>query len=406
MPADLENDMNELGARLLAEAPPVTTDEVLRYTAERRSPTTTIDPLITNVPLTDITDITSVRRPRRRSVLVASVAAASVFAVGVGIASRDDREPDEVAIGATPSPTSLASAPLGTLATEVVADLAWPPRVVFDDGFGWMIEELIEDGQSLVETGTAFYRNPELGELVVNYLRSGDEWPVPMDDDSIEVATISMLGADVVVYGGTPESLEWPTGTDSDGSAMNQPSDAFVSFEATLKYDGHVISVASNGVDQDDFVAAVAGMHPVTEETFQAIVPYDHVLPADRARVVDAALSGVPLPDGFDAEPIRSSVAIRSLGGVNNEAGYAVVCAWVDVWSAAGGAVPDDVATALAGIREWPAFVTERGSGSVLFQITDAIGSGELIGPDGAVMTVETAGGWLECDGYEPMAVG
>ena len=410
MRADLESEMREMGARLLAEAPPVTTDEVIRDTAERSASTATIDPLIGEVALVQEGRPRSV--PRRRYAVVGTIAAASVLVVGLGVANRaGDSEPN--AIGTTPAaPTTLeaAPAPLDTIATEVVADLSWPPRVVFDDGWGWTLAEVYEDGQSVVESGTGVYRNPNEGELVINYVQSGEDWPVPMDGGSIEVATMSMLGTDVVVYGSTPESMGWPTGTDSDGSAINEPSDAFVSFEATLKYDGHVISVASNGVDQDDFLAAIAGMHPIAEETFQAIVPYDHVLPADRPRVVDAALNGVPVPDGFDPELLRTSVAIAPLSGVSSAAGYAVVCAWIDVWSAAAetgdGAVPDEVATALASVREWPAFVGVRSSGSTPFGTIDAIVDGTLIGPDGAAMTVDTAGGWLECDGYEPMAQG
>lgn len=416
MPADLENDMNELGARLLAEAPPVTTDEVLRYTAERRSPTTTIDPLITDAPLIDITDITSVRRPRRRSVLVASVAAASVFTVGLGIASRDD-DAAPTAVGTSPASTTAGTAaasapttggvdPTTTTATNLSSgnSVSWPPRVLIDDSW-----DLVDANERSFNEGYMTFTRDGLS-VFVGWFRgqlSGDEWYE--DKGYIEAGAASMLGQSVTVYASPPlfatsdirqliengqlesdliaselDSLESSLASVPEGEAdfgdfiggplleaeLAEAIDAGLiegvsdSLEARVVWDSTSLNVQIRPLESgaepalEDLVAVLEAFHQVETSEWEAALPDNIVTFSERSAVIGEMTAGVPLPKNFAVDFLGDQELVQSRGAIADEVVKSVACAWLNQYfTATAGNNPDAAQTALdaiGSIPDWP----------------------------------------------------
>jgi hypothetical protein len=162
----------------------------------------------------------------------------------------------------------------------------------------------------------------------------------------------------------------------------------------------------------DTFVAAAEQVRPIDPTEWESML-VGYVLPAERAEVIDSALAGVALPEGFDVEAWRTSPAVASLEDLNLQLGTAVVCAWVDDWAAAttGGdtAAADEAAHALGTATDWPAFNGYGEDSLAVFQVTTAIRTGNMVvlpnEPAGA-LTPENVGGWIDCPGWESLGEG
>lgn len=396
MRADLENEMRAMGDRLLAEAPPVTTDEVIRYSAERRSPTTTsIDPLIGDVPvLADITDITSARRRSRRSVLIASVAAASMLAVGLGVAAGVSDSDDPTAVGTapatnvaptSPAPTTVAVASPTSITPAVGSDfdLSWPPRVLLDDSWpivdanersanegytiftrdgmsvfvGWYRGQLPDNDyyaqQGFTDAGTAtmlgqtvsVYASPpmfsssEISALLENGQLESDIVGPELDAPGGSVASLPE-GADFGDYIGGP-MLEEELADVIDAGLIEGISD---SLETRIVWDQASLSVQIRplepGVEpaMDDLVSVLGALHPVEATEWEAALP-DEVVPiGERPEVVAEMLTGILLPEGFTQgfiDELGSRQLVQTRVAIADEIVKSIACSWLTSYFAA-----------------------------------------------------------------------
>jgi hypothetical protein len=201
----LLRQFQRLGAQMLANAAPVTTDEIVTRNTEPA-----VDPLVrprmADIPLEPASEVIRAGPSpgRRRGALIGAAAAAALLVVGLGVASRsrDDGAPQPVGTtAAVPSNEPVAAPATGaapsTVAAQPVSDpetLAWPPRVLLDAT--WNITDASE--RSLDEGGMSFIRDDRT--VWVNWYRD----PMGASGDSVDgkalqgyeaVGTATVLGA-------------------------------------------------------------------------------------------------------------------------------------------------------------------------------------------------------------------
>ncbi len=103
---------------------------------------------------------------------------------------------------------------------------------------------------------------------------------------------------------------------------------------------------------------ALGSLRTVGVDAWLAAMPASVVTPGGRARAVERALRGVPLPPGFDRATLAGGDAVRDPVQLRVEVASAVACGWVESWLAArraGDAAAERAAAdALAGSEHWP----------------------------------------------------
>lgn len=141
---------------------------------------------------------------------------------------------------------------------------------------------------------------------------------------------------------------------------------------------------ADGGPFDDDagFVAAVDRVHQADVATWHAAMPKDIVLPADRPAAVDGLLEGVPLPPGFEVDPLRHSDQPTSTYELGVEVlGQGAACAWIAEWNQHRGTpAGDDAVRALVTSRTWKGLIDMTAQGDyspVVWQIADGLASGQ-----------------------------
>jgi hypothetical protein len=108
----------------------------------------------------------------------------------------------------------------------------------------------------------------------------------------------------------------------------------------------------------DEWRALLASLRTVDESTWRGALPTSVVLPEQRAEVVQLALSGVPLPTGFDVDKLTGTITSYDRYQVGAAVLGPVVCAWLDRWDDAtargDGAARQEARQALASAAAWP----------------------------------------------------
>jgi hypothetical protein len=324
------------------------------------------------------------------------------------------RDPQPSPVGEAPAPPTTAEAiPAAPPFTET--ELAWPPRLAVGTDLlnSWSVTRLSETGTTSVDSGFAVYDGQQGGQITIDYSRTGSNHVGPREG-GVEAGHATVVGTDAVVYEYTHDSApstEQSAPIESLPAVEGGPEGSW--YEVIVQFDGHELQLSSSlGMTLDAFVAAVGQVRPIDATEWESML-VGYVLPTERPEVIDSALAGVALPEGFDVAAWRTSPAVASLADLNLQVGTAVVCAWVDVWAAAttGGdtAAADEAAHALGTAPEWPAFNGYRDDSLAVFQVTTAISTGDMVvlpeDPAGE-LTPENVGGWIDCPGWESLGEG
>lgn len=367
---DLDRELQELGARMLAVVPPMTTSEVLHRVDGSRGD----DRPALQVPAPPRS------RRTRRPTLTAAASLALVAGLGVALVTigGDDTEHGG---GSTPTSTEAIAPPTG--------ELAWPPRLMIEED-PWILDSINETAHAEIESGEVVYQTSG-GSIYMSYLQHPGFDIVP---GASKVADIEVLGTPVGVYGGSGE----PVSTDT-------PIDELDRFAVQADIGDVRYTFRSDGLTVDAFVEALSQLRPVDEATFLAALPPGAVTADDRDRWLDSVLSGTPLPVGFDRASLGNPNAIVMLDGLHGLAARAaieVTCAWTDRWFDAGAsgdsAAAADAIEALSTIRTWGLFSSLDASILNDFaRITDAIVAGEDTTAMGAALNRENVDLALQC---------
>jgi hypothetical protein len=414
----LRRALQQLGAQMLAEASPVTSAEVMpgRGGAPLHDPL--LRPNAVDVPLARTTyrrTIGSGPSPgRRRGALIGAVAAVSILVVGLGVVRGGDPKPSPAGETAA-APTTAEVVPSAPPFTET--NLTWPPRLAVGTDVlnSWSLTRLSETGTTGVDSGFAVYDGQRGRQITIGYSREGSGHLVRREG-GVEAGHATAFGADAVLYEYTHDSAP-----PAEGSAPTESSPApeggseGIWYEVIVQFDGHELQMSSGpGMTLDAFVAAVEQVRPIDVTEWGSML-FGYVLPAERPEVIDSALAGVTLPEGFDVEAWRTSPAVASLEDLNLQVGTAVVCAWVDDWAAAtkrgDTAAAEEAAHALGTATEWPAFNGYRDDSLAVFQVTTAISTGNMVvlpnqPPEHGELTPDNVGGWIDCPGWESLGEG
>lgn len=106
-----------------------------------------------------------------------------------------------------------------------------------------------------------------------------------------------------------------------------------------------------------EYEQVVESLRVVDQSTWQAALPANAVIPADRPPVVRAMLEDVPLPSGFDAVVLEGGTRIRDRYQLGAVVTGAVACAWIKQWfasvDAGDAASAQEAVTAIATSRQW-----------------------------------------------------
>jgi len=140
---------------------------------------------------------------------------------------------------------------------------------------------------------------------------------------------------------------------------------------------------------------------------FDAALPASVVTPAQRSTVVDEMLKDVPIPPGFDIEPVAAEAVYTDRVALATAVAVHVSCGWLDewfiVWETEDATELDTILDALESSHDWPmlADITPEQSGfpEQLGQIVDSLrtGGSVMTGAGPAPITRDTAAQSLGC---------
>jgi len=77
------------------------------------------------------------------------------------------------------------------------------------------------------------------------------------------------------------------------------------------------------------FEAVAASFHQVEPLVWEAVLPDNIVVPAQRPAVVEELLTGLPVPEGFSIEFLGQGSLVQSRGQVASDLVRFVACAWL-----------------------------------------------------------------------------
>jgi hypothetical protein len=144
----------------------------------------------------------------------------------------------------------------------------------------------------------------------------------------------------------------------------------------------NVFGMRGDNIALDEYLAVVATVREVDQETWLAALPAGTVTPEDRAAAVEATLAELPVPDGLDVDALIATGTANDAHSVELEVTNAVICGWVQQWvdgTASGDSAAVDEATgAMTSSREWPPLI-ETASGTMrefVWDVADAMAAG------------------------------
>jgi hypothetical protein len=459
---DLEERLQRLGAQMLDETSPVTATEAVRHRLRLNGvPTRTGSPAEEDAVArqsapTPMSPRTRRTRPRGVWMLGGLVAAASLLVVGLGVVTSRtvDEEPQQQVVGAPGSaqpaveaPTTSAPAPTTSVAAPPAPQqLHWPPRVLLGSDWGvvtanersagegyitfsrngvtvyvgWYRGDVADDGWHDGNGFTDVGSGTLLGHPVTMYsgplaYRVGDIRDL-IDRGVVERDIVGASDADDELIGG-PILEEQLAAAIADGQIEGVPTQGL---ETSLIIDGASLSVQvmtgdpETTLTPDEFAALLGSVRQVEVAEWEAALPNRVVTPAERPAAIDEILTGVPIPDGFDARCCGETLTqdrVELAGTTANR----VVCAWLDRFFTAREGSPEAAAAldAIATIPSWP--VSQELADAAVNPVEGYIATGTANIPalqvnDDGTITYEGTGEVL--DGYfaaglcDPNAVG
>jgi hypothetical protein len=455
--------LQRLGAQLLEEAAPVTAAEATRHRLRLNGvPTRTgspseVDAMTRQSAPTPMSARTGRSRSRGVWMLGGLVAAASLLIVGLGVVTSRpaDDEPQQQVVGAPGSaqpavdaPTTSAPATSTSAAAPAAPQqLHWPPRVLLDSDWGVVTanersagEGYITFSRNGVTAYVGWYRGDVpaddgwhesngftdvgsgtlLGHPVTMYsgplaYRVGDIRDL-IDRGVVERDVVGAGDADDELIGG-PILEEQLSGAIAGGQIEGVPTQGL---ETSLVIDGASLSVQvmtgdpETTLTPDEFAALLASVRQVEVAEWEAALSDRVVTPAERPAAIDEFLTGVPIPDGFDARCCGETLTqdrVELAGTTANR----VVCAWLDRFFTAPEGSPEAAAAldAIATIPNWSVTAEVEDAMANPVEGYVATGAGTIpqlqVNGDGTI-TYEATGEVL--DGYfaarlcDPNAVG
>jgi hypothetical protein len=292
-------------------------------------------------PRTHVTRVGLVRAHlTRRVALVRVVAAAGVVAVVLGVAVLPGRDGSERAW----------AAPALQVANAV------PRLLVGADG--WQVTRAdqfsVDDGEMTFSDGA---RSVDLS------------WSTTMQH--VDKVLVSLAGSGTTRLGGVGV-----LGTRATVVRYGGPQPDYA---AVWRMDGYGLELRG-GLDEQDFDAVLRSLKLVGVDDWLGAMPASVVKPADAGRAVDAMLSDMTLPPGFDAGPLRREASVRDRYQLGATVAGAVACAWIGRWADAKRAGDQaGVAAAvgaLQGSKHWAILREMQAQGAyprVLWQYVDAV---------------------------------
>jgi hypothetical protein len=401
----LVDDLQRLGARMLAETTPITADEIVGCSRWRVSGEPLLDGRVVGARSdggheVGVGDVPS--RGRRASVLVGAVAAASLLSGGLVIANRLGTEPDTRAVGepvASPAPAVVTGPATTDVASTVqlnrsLDDLGWPPRLLVDDSW-----DIVTANDSSMNEGYMTLRRDDT-TVYVGWYR-GEVGP---DKGDVEVGTATLLGETVTVYEPSPayssddirdlvergeieseivrdefgpvDTADVETsvpggdlvgGPILDAELADELNDGLIESVPSsgpfvgLQWDGSIITVSvmptagAQSYDTAAFTAMLASIGHVDQQTWEAALPDRVVRPAQRQQVVDEMLADIPQPGGTDFGVVGDDPLVRDRVDLAAELQQRVACAWLNRYFEADPESPDatEALDAIATIPDW-----------------------------------------------------
>jgi len=282
------------------------------------------------------------RRSGRRVVAAAAVAALATAAgvlVAVGLRSGDEGE----------GTVDVVHEPQVVDAPEVQL----PPRYLL--GPDWRVVEVSE---STVDTGEMVFMSAA-GSIEL-FWKPADEHQSLVEDRAHDAAPWAMTIA------GRPVSV-FDEGGENGGIAA-------------LWLDGdHSFEIRTHSFrEREAFRSTAETLGAVDQAAWLDALPATVVRPADRPAAVDAALAGLPVPEGLDRAGLAAAGTVGEPRHVAYEVTNALVCAWIQQWvdgtEAADVAAVDEAVDAMASSRQWPVLVANDGEWArYIWQVADAM---------------------------------
>jgi hypothetical protein len=226
-------------------------------------------------------------RPTRRRMILLAAAAAAIVVLLTGVLL----------------PRGNPAAPASAYGAEVRAVAEANQRLLLDAP-GWKVTRVDEftarEGEMTFSNGT--------NSLDVRWRAA--EWFV---DDRSADEPIQLLG-----QVGTMSRI----GTSSDYATILPPKGQ------------NFLTIRGDLGSEQAYRDLIAKLHPVDVDTWLDAMPASVVKPADTERVVTEMLSDIPVPAGFDRQPLdKEAVSERYTLGARVTG--AVSCAWLDQWTKA-----------------------------------------------------------------------
>jgi hypothetical protein len=281
--------------------------------------------------------------PRRLGVLIAAAAAVLVL---FAILPSDHQD----------------GGPQPAFAAELVRFANASPLVLLDEP-GWHAYHADEETR-------------QMGEI--DYRRGGQDAELKWQDGSLRRWVADRAGQ---------SSHSWTVQILGTTTRVFQYAGAPHEFSAVWGLGGRLLEFDAQAADTAAFESQLRSLRRVGATTWLRALPTNVVQTADRGKVVQQMLKGIPLPPGFDAAQIRGAGLVRNRYQLGTAVTGTVACEWFGAW-ARGRADGNQAAVnraiaAMATASHWPVVHQLRHSGAwpqVLLQMAGAMPAATLMG--------------------------
>ena len=158
-------------------------------------------------------------------------------------------------------------------------------------------------------------------------------------------------------------------------------------FSAVWGLGGRVLELATTAADKAAFEAQLRALRRVDTTAWLRALPASVVQTADRGKVVQQMLEGIPLPPGFRVTQIKGAGLVRNRYQLGSAVTGTIACEWFRIWAhgRADGdrAAVDRAIAAMATAPSWPVLRQMRRQGGwtgVMIQTARAMTSNTLMG--------------------------
>jgi hypothetical protein len=216
-----------------------------------------------------------------------------------------------------------------------------------------------------------------------------------------------------------PDAMEkFETEGEDKGKAVVLGRDVKIwRYKGTTDYTAYFPPQGSNFVQirgdlgsEERFRAILSSLRQVDVETWLGAMPPTVVKPQARASAVDAMLTDIPQPPGYDAKALREGRQLRDRYQLGAAVSGSVACGWLDEWmdarAAGDGQRQSAAREAMESSRTWNILVEMKAEGhfpEVLWEIADSM-DGDATIPTGRGLVKLTDRGMyanaLGCDSF------